>query len=121
MFTAIVTWPRRVKVAHTLSPFMRRQQTLGASLFTNAIRLYFTRPHLARFFTMPPGKKAPPQQSSLTELWASKPKKQSAPAAPANTSGGYPQVEPKADSHSTVDTAGPTKSSEERAYQLSPS
>ena len=62
---------------------------------------------------MPPGKKAPPQQSSLTELWASKPKKQSAPAAPASTN---LQVEPKADSHGTVDAAGPTKSSEERAY-----
>ncbi|KAF8481925.1 hypothetical protein DFH94DRAFT_414559 [Russula ochroleuca] len=85
MFTAIVTRPRRVKVAHTISPFMRRQQTL------------------ARFFTMPPGKKAPPQQSSLTELWASKPKKQNAPAAPAGTSDG------------TVDAAGPTKSSEEPA------
>jgi hypothetical protein len=57
---------------------------------------------------MPPGKKAPPQQSSLTELWASKPKKQNAPAAPAGTSDG------------TVDAAGPTKSSEERAYCFSP-
>ena len=118
MFTAIVTCPRRVKVAHTFSLSMRRQLSLGTSPFINAISLYFTRPHLAKFFNMPPGKKARPQQSSLTELWASKPKKQSSAAAPADTSGGDPQVEPQADGHGTADAAGLTTSSEERGLFL---
>ena len=54
-------------------------------------RMYFDL-QLAKFFAMPPGKKAPPQQSSLIELWASKPKKQSDPAASATTatSSGHP-------------------------------
>jgi hypothetical protein len=119
MFTAIVTCPRRVKVAHTLSSCMTRQQTLGTSVFTNAISLYFTRSHSAKFFTMPPGKKAPPQQSSLIELWASKPKKKSTLAVPADASGGNPQSEPAADSHGTADAAGATASSGERAYCFS--
>ena len=121
MFTVIVTCPRRV--AHTFSfSCMRRQQTLGTSLFANAISLYFTRLRLAKFFAMPPGKKTPPQQSSLTELWASKPKKQSNPdTSTTATSGGHPRLKPKPDSHgSTVDAAGPTMSSEERAYRYSP-
>ena len=43
MYTLIVTCPRRV--AHTFSfSCMRRQQTLGTSLFTSAISLHFTRP-----------------------------------------------------------------------------
>lgn len=120
MFTLIVTCPRRV--AHTFHfSCMRRQQTLGTSLFTNAISLYFTRLRLAKFFAMPPGKKAPPQQSSLTELWASKPKKLSNPATSTTAaSGGRPRLGPKPDIHGTVDTAGPTTSSEERAYRYSP-
>src|SRR6266567_1129308 len=99
MFTLIVTCPRRV--AHTFSfSCMRRQQTLGTSLFTHAISLYVTRLRLAKFFAMPPGKKAPPQQSSLIELWASKPKKQNNPATSTNaTSGGHPRLRPKSDSH----------------------
>src|SRR5713101_599343 len=124
MFTVIVSCPRRVAhTAHTFSlSCMRRQQTLGTSLFANDISHYFTRLRLAKFFAMPPGKKAPPQQSSLTELWASKPKKQSDPAASATTatSGGHPRLEPKPDSHGTADAAGPTISSEERAYRYSP-
>jgi hypothetical protein len=120
MYTVIVTCPRRV--AHTFSfSCMRRQQTLGTSLFTNAISLYFTRLRLAKFFAMPPGKKAPPQQSSLTELWARKPKKQSNPAMSTTaTGGGNPRLEPKPDGHGTADAAGPTISSEERAYRCSP-
>ena len=70
---------------------------------------------------MPPGKKAPPQQSSLTELWASKPKKQSSPAASTTaTTGGHPRLEPKPDGRDTTDAVGPTISSEERAYRYSP-
>jgi hypothetical protein len=62
---------------------------------------------------MPPGKKAPPQQSSLTELWASKTKKQSNPATSTTaTSDGHPRLGPKSD-----DATGPTISSEERAYR----
>jgi hypothetical protein len=92
---------------------MRRQQTLGTSLFTNSIYFYFTRLRLAKFFAMPPGKKAPPQQSSLTELWASKSKKQSNLATSTTaTSGGNPRLELKPD-----DAAGVTISSEERAYR----
>jgi hypothetical protein len=68
---------------------------------------------------MPPGKKAPPQQSSLIELWASKPKKKSTLAVPADASGGNPQSEPAADSHGTADAAGATASSGERAYCFS--
>jgi hypothetical protein len=120
MFTVVIC-PRRV--AHTFSfSCMRRQQTLGTSLFTNAISLYFTRLRLAKFFAMPPGKKAPPQQSSLTELWASKPKKQNNPATSTTaTSGGYPRLRPKPDGHgSTADAAGPTIPSEERAYRHPP-
>ena len=119
MFTLIVTYPRRV--AHTFSlSCMRRQQTLGTSTFINAI-LYFTRLRLAKFFAMPPGKKVPPQQSSLTELWASKPKKQSNNAASTTTTSGvHPRLEPKPDIHGTADAAGPTTSSEERAYRCSP-
>ncbi|KAN0133276.1 hypothetical protein V8E53_009000 [Lactarius tabidus] len=59
MFTAIATCPRRVNLAHLISTpiYMQRQQTL------------------AKFITMPPGKKAPPQQSSLAELWGKQKKK----------------------------------------------
>ena len=81
--------------------------------------LDLTRRNLAKFFTMPPGKKAPPQQSSLTELWGSKPKKQSTLAVPADASSGNPHSAPQADSHGSVDAAGPTTSSEERAYCFS--
>jgi hypothetical protein len=81
--------------------------------------LYLTRRNLAKFFTMPPGKKVPPQQSSLTELWGGKPKKQSTLAVPANASSGKAQSAPQADSHGSVDAAGPTTSSEERAYCFS--
>jgi hypothetical protein len=114
MLTVIVTCPRRVALAHTFSfSCMRRQQTLGTSQFTNAISLYLKRLRLAKFFAMPPGKKAPPQQSSLTELWASKPKKQTNPATSTTaTSGGHPRLGPKPD-----DATGPTISSEERAYR----
>ncbi|KAI0308226.1 hypothetical protein B0F90DRAFT_140882 [Multifurca ochricompacta] len=67
--TAIATWPRRVKVAQIVGPIccMARQRTL------------------AKFITMPPGKKAPPQQSSLTDLWGGRQKKQSTPITPTNT------------------------------------
>jgi hypothetical protein len=121
MFTLIVTCPRRVAHAHTFSfSCMRRQQTLGTFLLTSAIYFCFTRLRLAKFFAMPPGKKAPAQQSSLTELWASKPKKQNNPAtSTAATSSGHPRLEPKLDSHGTADAVGPTtSSSEERAYCL---
>ena len=118
MFTAIVTCPRRVKVAHTFSSCMTRQQTLGRFQFSDAISPYLTRRHLAKFFTMPPGKKAPPQQSSLTELWG-KPKKQSTLAVPADASSSNPQSKPRADSHSSANAAGPTTSLEERAYCFS--
>ena len=84
------------------------------------LSLYFTHLRLAKFFAMPPGKKAPPQQSSLTELWASKPKKQSNPATSTTAvSGGHPRLETKHDSHGTADMAGPTTSSEECAYRYS--
>ncbi|KAI0296179.1 hypothetical protein BC826DRAFT_1005734, partial [Russula brevipes] len=70
-----------------------------------------TRQHtLAKFFTMPPGKKAPPQQSSLTELWGAKRKKQSAPAAPTTTSDGHLKSEPAA----TNDTAPPEPATPKR-------
>lgn len=81
--------------------------------------LYLTRCNLAKFFTMPPGKKAPPQQSSLTELWGSKPKKQSTLAVPADASSGNPQSAPQADSHGSVDAAGPSTSTKDRAYRFS--
>ena len=119
MFTLVVTCPRRVAHAFSLS-CMRRQKTPGMSPFISVI-LYFTRLRLARFFAMPPGKKAPPQQSSLTELWASKPKKQSDNTAYTTaTSGVYPRLEPKPDIHGTADAAGPTTLSEERGYRYSP-
>jgi hypothetical protein len=35
---------------------------------------------------MPPGKKAPPQQSSLTELWGNKRKKEAIPGTPTKQS-----------------------------------
>ena len=95
---------------------MRRQQTLGAPIFINTIAVYLTRPYLAKFITMPPGKKAPPQQASLTELWGSKRKKQDTPAAAAapaptpSTSGGLPKLQLDA-TDATVD-ADPTTSSE---------
>jgi hypothetical protein len=74
-------------------------------------------PIIAKFFAMPPGKKAPPQQSSLLELWANKPKQQGNPATSTTaTSGGHPRLP---DSHGTADAVGPTISSEERAYRYS--
>lgn len=119
MFTLIVTCPRRV--AHTFSlSCMRRQQTLGTSPFINTI-LYLKRLRLAKFFAMPPGKKAPPQQSSLTELWASKQKRQGNNAASTTaTSGVHPRLEPEPEIHGAADAAGPTTSSEECAYCCSP-
>ncbi|KAH9982918.1 ATP-dependent DNA ligase [Lactifluus volemus] len=67
MLTATVIWPRRVKIAHIITTIcMARQLTL------------------ARFISMPPGKKAPPQQSSLTELWGNKRKKEAIPGTPTN-------------------------------------
>lgn len=114
MFTVIVTCPRRVNLASIVC--MRRQQTLGAPIFINTIAVYLTRPYLAKFITMPPGKKAPPQQASLTELWGSKRKKQDTPAAAAapaptpSTSGGLPKLQLDA-TDATVD-ADPTTSSE---------
>jgi hypothetical protein len=71
------------------------------------IVLYLNSLHTAKFITMPPGKKAPPQQSSLTELWR---KKQNPPAASASTSRG--QSKPDA----AIDTNPKTLS--ERAYSL---
>jgi hypothetical protein len=71
------------------------------------IVLYLNSLHTAKFITMPPGKKAPPQQSSLTELWR---KKQIPPTASASTSRG--QSKPDA----AIDTN--PKTSSERAYSL---
>jgi hypothetical protein len=64
---------------------------------------------------MPPGKKAPPQQSSLTELWGSKRKKQSAPAGPTDT---HQRTELGDDATAN---AGSKKSSERACAPLSPS
>ncbi|KAI9509090.1 hypothetical protein F5148DRAFT_1190270 [Russula earlei] len=88
MFTAILICPRRV-LPSFVRVGMTRQQTL------------------AKFFTMPPGKRAPPQQSSLTDLWGSKPKTQNAPAAKGDS-------HPVSESATTVD-ARPTTSSSTRA------
>ncbi|KAH9952609.1 hypothetical protein BC827DRAFT_252712 [Russula dissimulans] len=83
--TVIVTWSRRVVC-------MPRQQTL------------------ARFITMPPGKKAPPQQASLTELWGSKRKRENAPTTtPAAAHAGSRTDDVAADAGPTT---GPTTSSE---------
>ena len=111
MFTVIVSCPRRVNLASIVC--MRRQHTLGAPILINTITVYLTRPYPAKFITMPPGKKAPPQQASLTELWGSKRKKHDAPAAPAaatSTSSGLPKLNPDA-TDAAVD-ADPTTSSE---------
>ncbi|KAH9004003.1 hypothetical protein EDB86DRAFT_2886169 [Lactarius hatsudake] len=91
MFTAIATWPRRVKLAR--SPIsMARQQTL------------------AKFITMPPGKKAPPQQSSLTEWFGGKQKKQAVvvPAATPDKDKG-PQKPPPPETDSTTDACPPSE------------
>lgn len=115
MFTVIVTCPRRVNLASVLR--MRRQQTLGAPILIKHHRsLLEPVLILAKFITMPPGKKAPPQQASLTELWGSKRKKQQdalpAPALAANasTSSDPPKLQPGAPD-ATVD-ADPTTPSE---------
>ncbi|KAH9178699.1 hypothetical protein EDB89DRAFT_1928024 [Lactarius sanguifluus] len=90
MYTAIATWPRRVKLAR--SPIsMARQQTL------------------AKFITMPPGKKAPPQQSSLTEWFGGKQKKQAivVPTAPPDKDKGPQKPPPETDS--TTDVCPPSE------------
>ncbi|KAI9444788.1 DNA ligase I [Lactarius indigo] len=92
MFTAIATWPRRVNLRVAYSPiYMARQQTL------------------AKFITMPPGKKVPPQQSSLTEWFGGKQKKQAVavPAATSDKDKGPPKPPPETDS--TADACPPSE------------
>ncbi|KAH9065729.1 DNA ligase I [Lactarius vividus] len=89
MFTAIATWPRRVKVAR-IPICMARQQTL------------------AKFITMPPGKKAPPQQSSLTEWFGGKQKKQ-AVTVPAATLDKDKGPQPPLEADSTIGASPPSE------------
>jgi hypothetical protein len=46
---------------------------------------------------MPPGKKAPPQQSSLTELWGGKQKKQAVAATPPDKDKGLVETDSTTD------------------------
>ncbi|KAH9081636.1 ATP-dependent DNA ligase [Lactarius deliciosus] len=65
---------------------------------------------LAKFITMPPGKKAPPQQSSLTEWFGGKQKKQAVgvPAAVLDKDKG-PQKPPLPETDSTTDACPPSE------------
>lgn len=97
MFTAIATCPRRVNLAHLISTpiYMKRQQTL------------------AKFITMPPGKKAPPQQSSLAELWG-KQKKKGVAATPSDKDKDVvhshpPETDGTADACPSSESSSPTK------------
>lgn len=97
MFTVIASCPRRVYLA---SICMKRQRTLGTPAYIHSIAPYLTRLNSAKFITMPPGKKAPPQQSSLTELWGRRQKKQD---APASATGSQSKLEPGTDSTANAD------------------
>jgi|SRR5712671_4778498 len=116
--TFIVTWSRRVKIARLVSLIcMPRQQTLGTCALCSSmpLRLRVFHHTQARFITMPPGKKAPPQQASLTEMWGSKRKRQDAPttttAATAHASDGHPAFGSAGTNDAAAD-AGPTTSSD---------
>ena len=74
-----VTTSDSVKLAHSINTpiYMQRQQTLGSlsNATTNTFKLFDAFLHSVKFITMPPGKKAPPQQSSLSKFWGGKQKK----------------------------------------------
>ncbi|KAI0275084.1 hypothetical protein BC834DRAFT_965525 [Gloeopeniophorella convolvens] len=77
MFAATATLPRRVRLTTARAP-TRLSQILARSPVSRMGR----QQTLAKFVTMPPGskrKQAPPQQASLTELWAGQRKKGAAP------------------------------------------
>jgi len=100
---------------------MPRQQTLGtlSNSITNTLFDAFL--HLAKFITMPPGKKAPPQQSSLTEWWGSKQKKQGivVPAATPDKDKGLPKLAPPPPETDSTTDACPTEPPSERASHFS--
>lgn len=93
MFTAIASCPRRVNLAHLISTpvYMQRQQTL------------------AKFITMPPGKKAPPQQSSLAGWLGGKQKKKGVAATPSDKDKGTVDDHPPDACPPSEPASSPTK------------